>query len=71
MESFINLFAILPVCDDRCRRNTIATLYLLVSLYPLHQFYYYRFTFTQWDLLLFSGTALFIFGLKIVARVPE
>jgi len=64
-------FEILPLCGPRCSKYTIRILFLFLALYPFHQYYYFGFRFSQWDLLLFSGVATLIFGLFIVATVHD
>ncbi len=65
------LFRFLPLCNSRCHRYLITALWLFLLLYPAHQYYYFEFDLSQWDLLLFTGVATFIAGLHIVATVPE
>ncbi len=61
----------LPLCDYRCRAWFVKVLWLFLLLYPFHQYYNFRFQYTQWDLLLFTGVLTLILGLRLVARMPD
>jgi hypothetical protein len=70
LEKVHRLIQLLPLCNNRCREYLITALWIFLLIYPVHQYYYFKNEFTQWDLLLFSGVATFIVGLRIVADVP-
>lgn len=67
-KRFIDAF---PLCHKSCQRYIIYTLWLILILLPIYQYYYYRFEFLQWDLLLFTGVVAFILGLRLVADVRK
>lgn len=60
-----------PLCGPKCRQTTVRLLWLFLLLYPIHQYFSFGTTFTQWDLLLFSGVATFILGLRWVDQLPD
>lgn len=70
-QTLERLVGFAPVCGDRCQRVTIVALYLFLLGYPFHQYYVFGMAFLQWDLLLFTGVAMFIIGLKFVAAAPQ
>lgn len=61
----------LPVCDDGCRKLFIKMLFIFLAVYPFYQYYLFKFTFAQWDLLLFTGVGTLIVGLRIIAMMPD
>ncbi|OQW39776.1 MAG: hypothetical protein A4S08_06045 [Proteobacteria bacterium SG_bin4] len=64
-------FGFIPICGCTCRKLTIKLLWLFFALYLIYQYYAFRFSFGQWDLLLLSGVVAFIIGLYLVAGIPD
>ncbi len=61
----------IPLCGCNCRKLIIILLWLFFALYLIYQYYSFRFSFGQWDLLLLSGVVAFIVGLYLVAGIPD
>lgn len=71
MDNFQKTTSYLPMCDETCRRATIVFLIVFLLFYPIHQYYFFGTEYTAWDLLLFSGVATFILGLRLVKTMPQ
>ena len=65
MRSAGSFLDLLPTCNTTCHRNNIFALWLFLFFLPFHQYYYFQFELTQWDLLLFTGVLTFILGLNL------
>jgi len=65
-KRFIDVF---PLCHKSCQRYIIYTLWLILILLLIYQYYLYRSDFRQWDLLLLTGVLAFILGLPLAADV--
>ena len=63
------LLSKLQLCQNSCRRYVIYILFLLLCIFPFHEYYRYKFNFAQWDLLLFTGLIALMLGLYLVGSV--
>lgn len=70
-ESLKKLVEHLPLCDDHDHRRVISALWFFLLLLPIHQLITRKLEFTEWDLLLFTGLATFIYLLNAARRIPS
>ncbi len=61
----------LPLCESRCRSYVIYLLLVFLLILPFHEYYRQQFNFEQWDLLLITGVASFLLGIRLYGVVRE
>lgn len=65
------LVGALPLCGQRCRRYAIKVLIVVLLLSAIQQYLSFGLELGQWDALLLTGIATFIFGLRVVEDIPQ
>jgi hypothetical protein len=66
-----NLISKLPLCEGRCRNYVSRLLVAYLLILPFSEYYRQQFNVAHWDLLLFTGVAAFLLGIRLYAVVRE
>jgi hypothetical protein len=66
-----NLISKLPLCEGRCRCYVSLLLVVYLLILPFREYYRQQFNVAHWDLLLFTGVAAFLLGIRLYAVVRE